>query len=215
MKKLLFENLGLKISAILISIFLWVFVTSGGYSEMSFDLPVEIMSVPPELGVVSVRPKKVSVTVRGQERRMKSLTPSDIRVFVDLGKSKPGEENYIINRDDIKLPYSMSVRRVNPSSVTIRLEEIVTRTVEVKPFITGFVKKGFRISSIKVEPRSVTIQGLKTEVERIKALRTEEMDISGLSGMATEELNIDIEGYDVRLPVNNVKVEITITEEKR
>jgi len=182
---------------------------------MSFDLPVEIMSVPPELGVVSVRPKTVSVTVRGQERRMKSLTPADIRVFVDLGDSNPGEENYIINRDDIKLPYSMSVRRVNPSSVTIRLEKIVTRTVEVKPFITGFVKKGFRISSIKVEPRSVTIQGLKTEVERITALRTEEMDISGLSGTATEELKIDIAGYDVRLSVNNVTVEITITEEKR
>ena len=46
MKKLFLENIGLKIASVLLSIFLWVFVTSRGLSEMSLDIPLEFKNVP-------------------------------------------------------------------------------------------------------------------------------------------------------------------------
>ena len=70
MKKLFTENLGLKISAVLISVFLWFFVTSRGQSEITLDIPLEFKNIPADIGLVNTSVKTVSVTVRGHERPM-------------------------------------------------------------------------------------------------------------------------------------------------
>jgi YbbR domain-containing protein len=65
-----------------------------------------------------------------------------------------------------------------------------------------------------VEPRTVAIQGLKTETRKIKELRTEVMDISGLKETTTQELNIDTAGITVKPESNSVKVTVKIAERK-
>src|SRR3990172_1352110 len=102
MKKLFTENLGLKISAVLISVFLWFFVTSRGQSEISFEVPLEFKNIPADIGIVNTSVKTVSVTVRGHERPMKNLKASDVRVYVDLSKAKKGEEVFYVNKENIK-----------------------------------------------------------------------------------------------------------------
>lgn len=215
MKKLLFENLGLKISAILLSIFLWFFVTSSGQSEMSFEVPIEFLNIPVDFRVVSASTKTVNVTIRGQERLMKNVRTSDIRVFVDIGSAKKGEGIYYINKDDIKLPFAMSVINIKPSSLKLRLDETVTKTIIIKPYITGLPEKGFFISSIAIEPESVIIRGLKSELRKINNLMTEALDITGLHETTTEELKIDIAGADLKPEINTVKVKVIITRGKK
>ena len=95
MKKLLTENIGLKISAVLISVFLWFFVTSRGQSEIAFDIPLEFKNIPADIGIVNASVKTVSVTVRGHERPMKNLKVSDVKVYVDLGKAKKGDGSFL------------------------------------------------------------------------------------------------------------------------
>lgn len=215
MKKLFFENVGLKISAILLSVFLWLFVTSRGQSEISLEAPLEVKGIPAGLGVVSNSAKTVVVTIRGQERLMKNVRPSDIRVFIDLGKAKKGEGAYYINKDDIKLPYAMSVMNITPSSIKIRLDETISKPVAVIPSVSGVPEKGFYIRAVEVEPRSIIIQGLKSEVRKIIELRTEVMDVTGMTDTTTQELNIDTVGANIRPEINMVKVKVVITGRKR
>src|SRR5512135_823026 len=189
MRKLLFENLGLKISAVFISVLLWLFVTSRGQSEMSLEIPVEFKDVPVGLGIVSASSKTVNVTIRGQERIMKNIRPTDLRVFIDLAKAKKGEGSFHINKDDVRLPYAMSVMNVEPSLLKVKLDETVTKLVTVNPVIAGTPGKGFYIKSVVVEPKSIVIQGLKTEVRKINEIRTETMDISDIDETATQELS--------------------------
>lgn len=215
MKRIFFKNLGLKISAILLSLFLWLFVTSRGQSEISLDVPIEFKGIPAELGIVSNSAKSVSVLIRGQERIIKNIKASDTRVFVDLSRGKKGEATYYINNDDVKLPYAMSVMNISPSSVIIRLDETVTKTVLVKPVLEGIPEKGFYVSSVLVEPRSITIKGLKSEVRKVDMIKTEVLDIKGLNESAIQELNIDTAGANVKLDNSKVKIRVMITEKKR
>ena len=141
MKKLFTENLGLKISAVLISVFLWFFVTSRGQSEISLDVPLEFKNIPADIGIVNTSIKTVSVTVRGFERPMKNLKASDVRVYVDLSKAKKGEDVFYVNKDDIKLPYALSAMNVTPSTVKVKLDATASRTVLVKPVLTGEPRK--------------------------------------------------------------------------
>jgi YbbR domain-containing protein len=215
MRKLLSENLGLKISAVLLSSLLWFFVTSRGQSEMSLEITPEFKNVPVALGIVNSSVKTVVVTIRGQERLMKNVKPSDVRVFVDLGKAKKGEGTYNLNTNDIKLPYAMTVTNVSPISLRIRLDETISKAVMVVPAITGAPEKGFYVKSVMVEPRSVVIQGLKNEVRKTNELSTEALDISGLKETTTQELNIDTSGINVKTEVNAVKVIVEIAGRKR
>jgi YbbR domain-containing protein len=215
MKKLVSNNLGLKISAILLSIFLWLFVTSRGQSEMSLEIPLEFKNIPVGLGIAVSSAKTGVVTIKGQERLMKNLKPSDLRVFVDLGKAKKGDGIYYVGKDDIKLPYAMSVMSISPSSLKIRIDETVEKPLLVRPSIVGAPEKGFYVKSIDVEPRSVIIQGLKTEVRKVNALTTEPLDITGANETVTQELNIDLAGINVHSDSGSVKVRVVIAGRKK
>lgn len=211
MKRLLLENLGLKITAVLIAIFLWLFVTASGQSEISFKAPIEFKNVPVGLGVIESSTQVVDVTVRGQERIMKYIRPGDIRVFVKLDKAKKGEGIYYINKENIELPYAVSIMNIQPSSLKLKLEETATRTVLVKPTITGIPKQGYFVKSIEIDPQKARIEGLQSKVRGVHELRTEAMDITGLSETATQLLNIDIAGAQIKTSISTVKVRVVIT----
>ena len=211
MKKLLTENIGLKLSAVLISVFLWFFVTSRGQSEIAFDIPLEFKNIPADTGIVNASVKTVNVTVRGHERPMKNLKVTDVRVYVDLGKAKKGVDVFYINKDDIKLPYALSVMNISPSTVKVKLDETFSRTLPVNPVLTGEPGKGYFVSSIRVEPERVAIKGLKSDVLRLYILKTEPIYIADSISSMTQEVNIDTSGVNVTPEVETVKVTINIS----
>jgi len=213
-KQIIFDNLGLKVSAVLIAVFLWFFVTSQGQSEISLEVPLEFKDIPAELGIAGSTAKAVTLTMRGQERFMKSLNASDLRVFLDLGKAKPGEIVYPVNKEDVKLPFAMTVTNVTPPSVRVKLEEITLKTIPVQPQLLGSPEQG-AVLSIVVEPRTAVIRGLKSELKKINMIRTEPLDISHISGTITEELDLDTSGTNIKADILKVKVKITVAEKKR
>lgn len=215
MKKMLLENLALKVSAVLIAVLLWLFVTWKGQSEMTVDVPIEFKDVPVGVGIVSASAKSANVTVKGQDRIMKSLRPSDLRVLVDMGKARKGEGVFHINKDDVKLPYAMTVTGIDPSTIRVKLEETITKVVPVKPSITGAPEAGFHIKFVDVEPKNIVIQGLRSEVRRISEIGTDTMDISGARASQTQEINIDAAGANIRPERDKVRVTVVIAGGKK
>ena len=215
MKKLLTENLGMKISAVLLSVFLWFFVTSRGQSEITLDVPLEFQNIPADIGIVNTSVKTVNVTVRGHERPMKNLKVSDVKVYVDLGKATKGVDTFYLNKDNIKLPYALSVLNITPSTVKIRLDETDSKTVPIKPVLTGEPKGGFFVSAVKVEPKSMVINGLKSDIRKFRFLKTEPLDITDSDRTTTQELNIDTNGVKITPDMETVKVTIYISERPR
>jgi len=211
MSNLLTKNLGLRISAILIALLLWYFVTSRGQSEMSIEAAVEFKNIPAGLGMVSTSSKSVVVNVKGQERLMKNIKSANIRVAVDLAKAKMGEGTFYIGKEDIKLPYAMTVTSVSPPSIKVRLDETASRAVVVTARITGAPEHGYVVRRVSVEPPNVTVQGLKSDIGRISELKTEELDISGARETIVRNIDINTAGVNMTPEVSSVKVRIEIT----
>jgi YbbR domain-containing protein len=210
MRKLVFENLGLKISAVLLATCLWLFVTSRGLTEISLEVPLEFQNVPAGFGLVNESAKTVIVTVKGQERLMRNLKATDIRVFVDLAKAKGGEGIYAIDRDNVRLPFAMTITNISPPTCKVRLEEVVSKKVLVRPVITGRPEQGYYVKAVKVDPPAMTIKGLKSEVRKVNELDTELLDITGLTATVTQELNIEISRANVKPDAGSVKVTVVI-----
>ena len=214
MKSVIFKNFGMKVSAVLLSVFLWFFVTSRGQSEISLEAPLEFKDIPVDLGIVSSSAKSVTLTVRGQERFMKNLNTADVRVFLDLSRAKQGEGIFHVNKEDVKLPFTMTVMSAVPDSIKVRLEEMISKNVPVAPQVIGSPEKGV-VVSLSVEPKTVSIRGLKSEIRKVDLLKTEVFDISGMNESETEELELDTSGTNIKPEVSKVKVIITLTEKKK
>lgn len=215
MRDLIFGNFSLKVSALMIALFLWLFVTWRGQSEISLEVPVEFKNVPAGYGIAATSTKEVNVTIRGQERLMKSLQPADVRIFVDLTNAKAGDSTYYINKDDITLPYAMSVLNVAPSSVRLDIGKMVTKSVRIRPTVIGIPPNGYFIKSIEVQPQNVDIQGLEASVRRIRELRTDVIDVSKMTATTEKNVGINGAGANVKVNVDNVKVTIVLSGGKK
>lgn len=211
MRRLLLENIGMKTAAVVLAMVLWFFVTSRGQSEISMDIPLELKNIPEGLESIKQGTKSVSVSIKGQERLLKNMKPSDVRVYIDLSKARKGEGTYYISKDDVKLPYTMTVTNISPSSVRVVLEETVIKTVPVRPIIVGSPEKGFVVRSVEVTPKEVTVEGARSEVRKVNSLKTEPIDIAGLYEVFIQDARLDMAGRNIRTKINEVKVKVVIS----
>lgn len=215
MNRNLKENLGLKVSAVVLAIILWLFVTSRGQTEMSVEAPLEYKGVPSDLAIFNHIPKSVLVTLRGQERIMKNIKAADVRVIVDMSKAKKGDGTFYLSKDDVKLPYAVSVMNLNPSSIRLRLEETDSARLMVRPVITGEPERGYVLKSVEVSPDHITVRGVKTELRKLHDVPTEPLDISGLRATISQELNVLVSGTTLKSDTASVKVAIVINRRQK
>ncbi len=209
-KRLLFDNLGMKIAAVLLSVVLWFYVTSRGQSEIPLEVPVDLKNIPVGLEIVNNNFKKVSLYIKGQERIIRTVKPSDVRIALDLGKTKSGENIFYIHGDDIQLPHGITVTSINPSSLKIITEKTVSKTVRVIAVVTGEVPRGNRIHSITVDPKMITVEGISSEMRKIKSMKTEPLDVTGLAESVVQDLKIETKGKNIRTNPDTVRVTVEI-----
>ncbi len=210
MKKIIFSNPGTKIFSLLLAISMWIFVTYRGQSEMAVDVPIGFKNVPQGLELLRESAKTVALNLRGQERLMKSLKPMDINVFIDLSHAKRGESTYYLDKNAVFVPGTVEILRVDPTSVRVVLDGSMAKTLPVKASIIGAPEKGFRIVSVDVKPSEVTVEGARTELERIAVLRTEAVDVTGFDSDIKETVRLNINGRNIRTRTPEVTVSIGI-----
>ncbi|MCX5717149.1 MAG: CdaR family protein [Nitrospirae bacterium] len=210
MRRRLLENFGLKVTAVVMAIILWFFVISKGQSEISIDVPMELKNIPQGFESIKQGVKSVNVSLKGQDRILRNMKPSDVRVHVDLSKAKKGKGIYYINKEDIKLPPTINITGITPSSVWIVLEKTIIKTVSVSAIMAGSPKEGFVVSSVEVLPKDVAIEGVRTETGKVKFLSTEPVDISDTDKTFTQTVRIDMAGRNIRTAIQEVSVKVVI-----
>lgn len=210
MKRRLLENFGLKVTAVIMALILWFFVISKGQSEISLDIPMELKNMPQGLESIKQGVKSVNVSLKGQDRILRNIKPSDVRVHVDLSKAKKGKGIYYINKDDVKIPPTINITGITPSSVWIVLEETIIKTVPVQAIIAGSPKEGYVVSSVEIVPKDAAIEGVRTETGKVKFLRTEPVDIADADKTFTQTVRIDMAGRNIRTDMQEVSVKIVI-----
>ncbi|MDO8746064.1 MAG: CdaR family protein [Thermodesulfovibrionales bacterium] len=215
MRRRLLENFGLKVTAVVMAIILWFFVISKGQSEISIDVPMELKNMPQGLESIKQGVKSVNVSLKGQDRILRNMKPSDVRVHIDLSRAKKGKGIYYINKDDVRIPPTINITGITPSSVWIVLEETIIKTVPVNAITAGSPKEGFVTSSVEVSPKDVAIEGVRTETGKVKFLRTEPVDISEADKTFTQIVRIDTVGRNIRTDMHEVSVRVVIKDRRK
>jgi YbbR domain-containing protein len=185
-----FGNLGYKVLAIVIALFLWLVARGSSSVERGFDIPVVLQGVPDELVVVDQGADVVNVRLLGTRSALRNFNPEQLEYPLEISEAKPGQADFEVDLSRFDLPRGARVVSRSPSRIELSLERRIAKTVKVKPDLDGQLAEGFRVTKITVDPPRVRITGARSEVLRLSEVATETIDVAGASGAVEREVRI-------------------------
>jgi len=185
-----FGNLGYKVLAIVIALFLWLVARGSSSVERGFDIPVVLQGVPDELVVVDQGADVVNVRLLGTRSALRNFNPEQLEYPLEISEAKPGQADFEVDLSRFDLPRGARVVSRSPSRIELSLERRIAKTVKVKPDLDGQPAEGFRVTKITDDPPRVRITGARSEVLRLSEVATETIDVAGASGAVEREVRI-------------------------
>lgn len=215
-RKVLFDNWGIKLISLVFSIFLWLYVTSTGKTEMTLTVPLELRNIPQGMTVVGDVTSTVEIRVQGQERVLgDSGFGEKVAGILDLSLAKEGENIIRISPDDIKRPDGVMVAHMSLSEVEVKLEPLIRRTFRLRPVLHGAPAAGYRLAGVAVIPAKILVEGPATVMKTLDKLETMPIDIQGAREALTVEPKIDYQGQPVKLLEKSIIVRINIERTRK
>ena len=190
-------NVYFKVLAVVLAVFVWFLARKSGEPiQMSFYAPVVFKNVSPSFQVTS-DPPQVNIVVLTNSRD--SFNPQEIQAVLDLDKAQEGTLSYVLTENHILSPVKVEITRINPSQITVRLEELIEKSFSIKPRYQGTPKKGYLMRDIRIIPDTLTMRGPRSVLEKLEHVSAHEIELEGLKESVTMRVDLD-------LPTGNVQI---------
>jgi YbbR domain-containing protein len=179
------HNLGLKLLSLAMAVSLWLAVTRDPVAEVAVEVPIEFHHFPENLEISSENIPQAQIRVRGPERVVHRLRPSDIHAEIDLSGARAGERTFDLSAHQIRAPHDLEIEQVVPSQLRLGFDTRMTRELEVHPRVIGNFAAGYSIGRVIADPPRIAVIGPKTRVEAAEAAITDPVDVSGTMDRGT------------------------------
>lgn len=179
--------------ALLLAITAWFAVGSEERTEANIQLGLELLNIPKNLIVTNEIPTYIEVQVQGPRSAIRELTADRPHKQIDLSRATPGSLTIPLSPSSLNLPRGIMATRIRPTSLTITLDEALTKKVAIQPIINGTPAPGFEVSDIQVSPQEVLLSGPKKILQHLRAINTIPVDISNLNSSVSRNVDLDFQ----------------------
>ena len=206
------SNFGLKVLALVIAVGLWI----AGHRdiERAVEVPVQFRNIPSDLMVLDNRIDYVVLRFTGPRTLVSTLDPDDLKLSLDLAGAKSGAVSYPLGAGSFKIPRGVTVARITPPVVHLRLEPVVRRTLPVTVKLAGKPSAGYRIGQISAEPENVSVSGPAEEVRRLAVVETLPVEIDEGRGVIKRKVRLSADGKPLSFLPDQVEITVTVEEEE-
>ncbi len=177
----LLQNWPAKVLSLAAAVLLVVFNGVSRLEERYFSVPVQIQ-LPADHVPGAAYIQRVRVTLRGEGDAIFRVLEDDLVATIDLSPHN--------NEGVYRVPVRVEKRgtaldvdpleiRVEPSEISVTLEQRDRRSVEVIPSIAGFPPPGYQLGQYQLSPSTVELQGPRSRMEGITSVLTEDVDLAG------------------------------------
>ena len=184
---LVFADWGLKVVAFLIALGLWLAVTGQRAPATARMRGVPLLFVlPPDMDVSNEPREEVEVTLRGSRRTLDAVRAGDLAVTFDASAQRPGERLVRLTPASVRLELpdgvsreGLTVERIEPATVPLRLERRVERELEVEPKLEGQPPAGYEVLGVESRPARTRVRGPESHVGALQKAPTESVLLEG------------------------------------
>jgi YbbR domain-containing protein len=212
----------LKAIAVVIAVVFWVAITQNAAPRVvsvAFDgrVPVERPDNVPAGYVLRGQLGDVGVTLRGAPGVVDRVALSDLHATIDakalaLGQAEPQDARVLVTvaKDGVE------VVDVSPPTVSVRLEKVTSRTLQVQPRFANDPPSGARAGDAAVTPTEVSVTGPESDVARIAAVLATvrfgdaqtDIEAPNTPALPVDAAGVAIDGLQVEPGVVTVKVPV-------
>lgn len=203
------HNLGIKLASLACALALFFYVLSQQGEIRTFgDVPLDFYTELADL-VPTVSPETVSVSLQGPRNIILGLERKQIKVYLDLKGKEKGQFFYPSDDFKINKPEGVRVVKIRPRIVSVNLEPLTTKEIEIKPTILGKPTPGYGIGKITASPKSLRVRGAESRLEALAGIPTTSIDVSGISEDITKvvKANLTEEGLKI---IREVPIQVSI-----
>jgi YbbR domain-containing protein len=174
------DNLGLKVTALGLSILLFYLVHSDVDAQRAIYVDVVALLPPPGSGktLISELPAQVKVTLRGSRSKLSSLSRDELGpIQLDLREAADGP--YYLDASLVDAGSNVQVVEILPSSVQLSWAVESEKRVPIEVALDGKPGKGLELAGApQVEPGFVTLRGPEGMLSGIKSVSTETLSLA-------------------------------------
>jgi len=193
------DNLALKAASMALAALLWYVIAGAKTSEMGLTVPVELQNFPADLELTGELADSVEVRLRATPGIIQHIGAGDVSAHIDLAGVGEGEHVVHLGSGSIRVPFGVTVVRVNPSTIVLNIERTLQKTVPVRPRLTGRPAPGFEVAEVGSQPADVRLAGPKSRVQEVESAFTEPISVDGARGPVSDTVNIGLEEPLLRL----------------
>lgn len=212
MLSVLKKNLPLKLFSLFLALFLWIVInrgTGGKDMEISLGIPVELHNLSPEMEVVAGPVERVDIRISGPRRIVSRISQMGITIQLDLSGAVEGETTFELYPGDVKVPERTTVTRISPSSVSLKLEKTVRKSLSVVPVVKGKPAEGFVAGAPLADPLNVEVRGPRSQVKPLRSIKTAPVLIDQAVETVTANVSLVMPDPLLRV-VGKPKVTVTV-----
>lgn len=179
----LFDNLGLKLFAVLLATLFYLHVLTDRVAEQVVYFPVELVDLPDSLALAASPPSEAGVRLRGTGKQILRLQYTRPAIRVSLAGVSPGTFQRTFTPADVPVGEAGDVTVVevtDPQQIQLEVTARAQKRVPVAPALLGTPARGFALSGRPiVRPNVVRLAGPDAWVAKQESLRTEPINIAG------------------------------------
>lgn len=206
------SNFGLMVLALVIAVGLWI----AGHRdiERAVEVPVEFRNIPADLMVLDNRVDYVVLRLMGPRTLVSTLNADDLKLPIDLNGAKSGAVSYPLSTGSFNVPRGVSVARITPPVVHLRLEPVLKRALPVSVRLANKPGTGYRIARTIAQPDTVSVRGPADEVRRLTVVETLPVDIDESRGVTKRRVWLSTGGKPLAFSPEFVEVSVGLEEEE-
>jgi YbbR domain-containing protein len=122
LKLILFNNLHLKILSFFVALLMWINISSYLNAKYQIHGYIDVINIPSDIEVKSVKPEKVSVVLKGRKNVLNQSELTNISIYIDGKRLKEGKNVLSVQ---ILLPSEkIKVVSIRPENVIIYARKI-------------------------------------------------------------------------------------------
>jgi diadenylate cyclase len=213
------ERLETVTAALLSIIFItgiWFSVSRGQTTLVSMNIPIEYLNQKPGMEIVDTSAKSVNLVLSGSGALIKSITPDQVSVRLDLNHAVVGANSVTVTAGNVSLPPGILVKEINPPAVEVDLDETIKKTLPVQIDWTGKLPPELILVNYKIDPETVEVMGGKRFLEKITTLYTEKVPLDNLRGQGEITAKLALNPASLKIaPGSKDKVTIDYMIRKR
>jgi YbbR domain-containing protein len=164
--------------------------------------------------VVDNRVDFVVLRLAGPRTLVSTIDSDDLKLFIDLNGAKSGASSYPLSSTSFTIPRGVTVSRITPPVVNLRLEPMLRRKVPVSVRLSGKLAAGFRVAHTGTNPEMVSVEGPADDVRRLTVVETVPIDVEGAKGAINRKARLSADGKQFSFSPDQVEITLTIEPEE-